>query len=103
MCSRAGSSRKREFIENLGRTYEVWSERQADKYYYELIKNCQEFSGNQTLGRNYIDIKVYGHKSGQFIIFYRILNIQEIEIVRFLDSKMNLSLIFSELQNCWGQ
>ena len=60
-------------------TYEVWYESQADKYYYELLKDCQELSENQTLGRNYIEIEIYGHKSGQHIIFYRILNNQEIE------------------------
>ena len=77
-------------------TYEVWSESQADKYYYELLKDCQELSENQTLGRNYIEIEVYGHKSGQHIIFYRILNNQEIEIVRFLHSRMDLKIRIQE-------
>lgn len=77
-------------------TYEVWSESQADKYYYELLKDCQELSENQTLGRNYIEIEVYGHKSGQHIIFYRILNNQEIEIVRFLHSRIDLKIRIQE-------
>lgn len=77
-------------------TYEVWSESQADKYYYELLKDCQELAENQTLGRNYIEIEVYGHKSGQHIIFYRILNNQEIEIVRFLHSRMDLKIRIQE-------
>ena len=77
-------------------TYEVWSESQADKYYYELLKDCQELSENQTLGRNYVEIEVYGHKSGQHIIFYRILNNQEIEIVRFLHSRMDLKIRIQE-------
>ncbi len=73
-------------------TYEVWSENQADKYYYELLQDCQELSENQNLGRNYIeiDIGIYGYKSGQHIIFYRKLNELEIEIVRFLHSRMDL-------------
>ena len=73
-------------------TYEVWSESQADKYYYELLEDCQELSKNQNLGRNYneIDMEIYGCKSGQYIIFYRKLNEMEIEIVRFLHSRMDL-------------
>ena len=73
-------------------TYEVWSENQADKYYFELLQNCQNLSENQNLGRNYteVDIEIYGYKSGQHIIFYRKINELEIEIVRFLHSRMDL-------------
>ena len=73
-------------------TYEVWSENQADKYYYELLDDCQQLSENQILGRNYIEIEkeIFGFKSGQHIIFYRIINKNEIEIIRFLHSRMDL-------------
>ena len=73
-------------------TYEVWSENQADKYYYELLQDCQELSENQNLGRNYteIDLVIYGYKSGEHIIFYRKIDELEIEIVRFLHSRMDL-------------
>jgi toxin ParE1/3/4 len=73
-------------------TYEVWSENQADKYYYKLLEDCQELSENQSLGRNYveIDMDIYSYKPGQHIIFYRMLNKEEIEIVRFLHSRMDL-------------
>lgn len=73
-------------------TYKVWSENQADKYYYELLENCQELSKNRNLGQNYIEIdsEIYGYKSGQHIIFYKMLNEKEIEIVRFLHSRMDL-------------
>ena len=73
-------------------TYEVRSENQADKYYYELLEDCEELSEYQNLGRNYIeiDLEIYGFKSGQHIIFYRILNKEEIEIIRFLHSRMDL-------------
>lgn len=73
-------------------TYEVWSENQADKYYFELLNDCQELSENQTLGKNYTEIEkeIFGFKSGQHIIFYRILNANEIEIIRFLHSRMDL-------------
>jgi len=34
-------------------TFEVWSEKQADKYYAELIKNFEEIAKNPDLGKNY--------------------------------------------------
>ncbi|MFV8327208.1 type II toxin-antitoxin system RelE/ParE family toxin [Flavobacterium sp. ZS1P14] len=73
-------------------TYEVWSENQADKYYYELLSDCQELAQNQTLGKNYGEIKndIFGYISGQHLIFYRILNATEIEITRILHSRMDL-------------
>ena len=79
-------------------TYEIWSENQADKYYYELLEDCKELSENQNLGRNYIEInlEINGHKSGQHIIFYRTLNEEEIEIVRFLHRRMDLKNRFEE-------
>ena len=73
-------------------TFEVWSEKQADKYYFELLNDCQELANNQSLGKNYyeINIEIFGYKSGQHLIFYRKLNVNEIEIVRILHSKMDL-------------
>jgi toxin ParE1/3/4 len=59
---------------------------------FELIEDCLELSENQNLGQNYIeiDLEIYGYKSGQHIIFYRSLNEKEIEIIRFLHSRMDL-------------
>ena len=73
-------------------TYETWSENQADKYYFELLSDCQELAENQNMGRNYDDIdeNTFGFLSGQHIIFYDILNENEIEVVRILHSKMDL-------------
>lgn len=73
-------------------TYEVWSENQADKYYTELLDDCQLLAKNQNYGKNYdeISMEIFGYKSGQHIIFYRILSEKEIEITRFLHSRMDL-------------
>ena len=73
-------------------TFEIWSEQQADKYYFELLQDCQELAKNQNLGRNYNEITndLFGYKSNQHLIFYRIININEIEIIRFLHSRMDL-------------
>lgn len=73
-------------------TYEVWSESQADKYYYQILEDCQALVQNQTLGKNYNEInsEILGYKSGQHLIFYRIIKKNEIEIVRILHSRMDL-------------
>jgi toxin ParE1/3/4 len=73
-------------------TYEFWSENQADKYYFELLDDCQVLAEKQNLGINYIDIDndIFGYKSGQHIIFFRIFSENEIEITRFLHSRMDL-------------
>ena len=73
-------------------TFEVWSENQADKYYFELIKDCQVLAENQNLAKNYKEINddIYGYKSGQHIIFFRIISENKIEITRFLHSRTDL-------------
>ena len=73
-------------------TYEVWSENQADKYYFELLSDCQELAENQTLGKNYNEIEnnLFGYQSGRHLNFYRILNSAKIEIIRILHSRMDL-------------
>ena len=73
-------------------TYEVWSEHQADNYYFELLEDCQALAENQNLDKNYteIDKAVFGYKSGQHLIFFRIMSENEIEITRFLHSRMDL-------------
>ena len=73
-------------------TYETWSENQADKYYNELLEVCQTLANNQDFGKNYeeISLEIFGYTSGQHIIFYRKLSENEIEITRFLHSRMDL-------------
>lgn len=72
-------------------TYEVWSKNQDDKYYFELIEDCQVLAENQNLAKYYeeSDDDIYGYKSGKHIIFSRIMNENEIEITRFLHSRMD--------------
>lgn len=73
-------------------TYETWSENQADKYYFELLEDCQELAINPNLGKCYEEInkETFGYKSDQHVIFYRIISESEIEIIRFLHSRMEL-------------
>ena len=73
-------------------TFEVWSEKQADKYYDELISNCKEIAKNPDLGKKYkgISKQLLGIKANRHIIFYRTLNKDYVEITRILHERMDL-------------
>ncbi|APQ17993.1 type II toxin-antitoxin system RelE/ParE family toxin [Maribacter hydrothermalis] len=83
-------------IEDLSRiweyTYEVWSEKQADKYYNELISSCKEIAENPDIGKNYsvISNKLLGVNKNRHIIFYRTVDENFIEITRILHERMDL-------------
>ncbi len=73
-------------------TFEVWSEKQADKYYNELVLAFNEIALNPTLGRSYNQVKnkLLGVKSSRHIIFYEIINSDYILIERVLHQRMDL-------------
>lgn len=72
-------------------TYDTWSEIQADKYYYEILKECSRLSENLQGGREYFyliaDLK--GAKINKHIIFFRRQNENEIEVERILHERMD--------------
>ncbi len=73
-------------------TYEFWSEKQADKYYAELIYCCQMLSENLSVGKVYSEIgsDIQGFLSKKHIIFYRIRSLDEIEIIRILGAEVDI-------------
>ena len=73
-------------------TFDHWSERQADLYYQMLIENCQEIAVNPDIGKSYEGIikRLFGLRSGRHIIFYRKVNLNEVEIARILHEQMDL-------------
>ena len=73
-------------------TFDNWSERQADIYYQMLIENFIEIAGNPNIGRNYERIikSLFGLRAGRHVIFYRKLDINEVEIIRILHGQMDL-------------
>jgi toxin ParE1/3/4 len=83
-------------VEDLSNIYEYtfhfWSENQADKYYEELISFCQMLSENPNIGKNYSEIAsdIFGFLANRHIIFYRILDINKIEITRIIGANMDL-------------
>ena len=79
-------------------TFEVWSEKQADKYYGGLISNFEEIAKNPDLGKNYegISKQLLGIKANRHIIFYRTLNKNYVEITRILHERMDLKKRITE-------
>ena len=73
-------------------TYQSCSEKQAYNYYEELISFCQMLSENPNIGKNYSEIAsdIFGFLANRHIIFYRILDINEIEITRIIGANMDL-------------
>ena len=73
-------------------TFEVWSETQADRYYYMLLDSCQEIADEKVRGKNYPDVMqdLLGFKVALHIIFYRKSKSNRIEIARVLHSRMDL-------------
>jgi len=79
-------------------TFNKWSENQADLYYHLLLENCKELASNPDLGKNYSEVtqNLLGFKAGRHIIFYRIIEGNEIEITRILHGEMDLKNRISE-------
>ena len=83
-------------VEDLGDiwnyTVETWSENQAEIYYSLLIDSCQELANKPNQGKSYevVERNVLGFKTGQHVIFYRIVTEKEIEVVRILHGMMDM-------------
>ncbi|MBO6497408.1 MAG: type II toxin-antitoxin system RelE/ParE family toxin [Roseivirga sp.] len=83
-------------VEDLSNIWEYtlhkWSEKQADKYYKQLLERCQDIAEQPNLGKNYSGITndLFGLKTNKHIIFYRKRVDQPIEITRILHGQMDL-------------
>ncbi len=79
-------------------TCDRWSEKQADKYYRDLLVAFQELADNPGSGRNYDEIRtsLKGVRAGRHIVFFQALNELEIEIIRILHERMDLKSRFEE-------
>jgi len=70
----------------------TWSEKQADGYYFLLLDACQELAGDPEKGKPYdvVEKDLLGLKAGQYIVFFRRLAKDEVEVVRILHNRMDL-------------
>lgn len=74
-------------------TVEIWSEKQADKYYKSILHECVVLAKNPELGKSYFEAYpgLFGQKIAKHIIFYRRLDHSTIEIVRILHEIRDLN------------
>jgi toxin ParE1/3/4 len=73
-------------------TVKTWSENQAEIYYSLLINPCQKLGAEPTLGKFHevVEKNIFGFKTGEHLIFYRVVSPQEIEVIRILHGMMDL-------------
>jgi toxin ParE1/3/4 len=73
-------------------TYEACSESQADKYYELLTSSFREIAQSPGLGKSYDEIgkAIFGLRVGKHILFYRVAQFGDIEILRILHQRMDL-------------
>lgn len=73
-------------------TVKTWSENQAEIYYSLLMDSCQELANKPSQGKSYdvVEENVLGFKTGEHIIFYQIVSLNEIEVVRILHRMMDM-------------
>ncbi len=73
-------------------TFKEWSEKQADKYYNELLNACGKIAKNSELGRKYFKVipDLLGLHINRHIIFFRRINPDYVEITRILHEQMDL-------------
>lgn len=83
-------------VEDLGEiwnyTVETWSENQAEIYYSLLIDSFQELANKPNQCKSYaiVETNILGLKTGQHVIFYRVVTEKEIEVVRILHGMMDM-------------
>jgi toxin ParE1/3/4 len=72
-------------------TIELWSEKQADKYYLMLLSFCQDLADGKAAGKNYFEVEneLLGFRAGQHIVFYKKVDVSQVIIVRILHSSMD--------------
>ncbi len=74
-------------------TCDAWSENQADRYFEILIEACRDIATDPSIGKNYGEIakEIFGFRASKHVIFYRLSNPDEIEVVRILHERMDLT------------
>ena len=79
-------------------SFAQFSENQADLYYLDLISYCEMLAENPNIGKKYdeIDVGILGFVAKKHLIFNRILNSNEILIIRILSGNVNLKNRYRE-------
>ena len=81
-------------LKSIGRyTQKIWGVNQRNTYLTEIDRAFHDISNNPNIGRNcdYIRSGYRKYKVGKHYIFYREVSIEEVEIVRVLHERMDIS------------
>jgi toxin ParE1/3/4 len=73
-------------------TYEAWSERQADKYYYLIYQTCLTLASSPNLGRHYPQINphILGYTAYRHFILFERRPDKSILVIRILHGRRDL-------------
>ena len=81
-------------LKSIGRYIQkIWGVNQRNTYLTEIDRAFHDISNNPNIGRNcdYIRSGYRKYKVGKHYIFYREVSIEEVEIVRVLHERMDIS------------
>ncbi len=79
-------------------TFEKWSENQADIYYATLKIASKGIGEKPEIGKEYFGVNknLLGLSVGKHTIFYQLISVDEIEVIRILHERMDLKKRISE-------
>ena len=71
---------------------EVWSERQADAYYFNLLQCCQMLAEQPHLGMERKEIRpgIWSFRAEKHVLLYTKLEDHRIQVVRILHTRMDI-------------
>ena len=78
-------------------TFDNWSEKQADSYYNDLVAAFQNIAEKPvSLDREYPEIRqgLYAHHCRKHLVFYQLIEDEEVEIIRILYERMDIETKF---------
>ncbi len=78
-------------------TLKTWSEKQADEYYSSLVETFASIAKRPChLDKEYIEIHcgLYRRSCHKHLVFYRLVENDDIEIVRILHERMDIASNF---------
>lgn len=82
---------RKDILDIADYTEEKWSEEQAEKYVRMIFSECRELANKPLVGRSYDECRpgLRGYPCGKHVIFYRVLSLTKVRIVRVLHEKMD--------------
>lgn len=82
---------RKDILDITDYTEEKWSEEQAEKYVRMIFSECRELANKPLVGRSYDECRpgLRGYPCGKHVIFYRVLSLTKVRIIRVLHEQMD--------------